>query len=115
MKLEDPLAFFSMLNASRLERFISERRFNGYQVNLLREAAQEARKSEPDMNRINAAFTMLQQYEATSKEREMREWADALIREEQMQKQPEKRSRVETYLRYGMLALLLILLFRGLG
>ena len=50
-----------MLNASRLERFISERRFNGYQVNLLREAAQEAQKNEPDMNRINAAFTMLQQ------------------------------------------------------
>ncbi len=117
MKLEDPLAFFSLLNESRLERFIAEKRFNGYQGNLLREAMIQAHGSEPDMDKINAAFSMLQQFEATKKEREMREWADALIRAEQTQAQPAPQpwKKYEKFVRYGLLVLLLALLLKGLG
>lgn len=87
MNLEDPLAFFRLLNETRTRRLIEHKNLNGYQKNLLFQAIAEAKESEPDMNIINSAFMMLEHQKGEGKkakaEAEAREYADALIAQHQ--------------------------------
>jgi len=85
MNLEDPLAFFRLLNETTTRRLIEHKNLNGYQKNLLFQAIAEAKESEPDMNIINSAFMMLEHQKGEGKKAkaEAREYADALIAQHQ--------------------------------
>lgn len=80
MKIEEPTAFFRLLNEETLAKLVKHKKLSGYQHNLLREAMQSAQSDALDTQTIERAFKVLQAHDEQAKEREMRAWADELIK-----------------------------------
>jgi hypothetical protein len=116
MNLEDPLAFFRLLNDTTSERLIKHKNLNGYQKNLLLQAIAEAKRSEPDMKIINTAFMMLEyqnkKHEEELAQENIKAFADELIAKHQKDEQaPSVWSN--KIVRYGMFVMILVIVIGG--